>query len=87
MNSATNCACRSKYIVTTTMAAVEALKDQGFARWNYPLRRLHQRLKNSVRSLARPVGGTAKMGTVVKTERTLYKVMELDCWGPTTTRF
>ncbi|KAJ8443468.1 hypothetical protein Cgig2_026255 [Carnegiea gigantea] len=32
------------------MAAVEGMKDHGFARWNYPLRSLHQHMKNNVRS-------------------------------------
>lgn len=32
------------------MAAVEGMKDNGFARWNYPLRSLHQLLKKNIRT-------------------------------------
>ncbi|MFS8031145.1 hypothetical protein Hanom_Chr17g01542301 [Helianthus anomalus] len=31
---------------------VEALKDQGFARWNYTIRTIHHHVKSNLRSLS-----------------------------------
>ncbi|KAI4374725.1 hypothetical protein MLD38_012687 [Melastoma candidum] len=36
----------SLVVVAACIAAVEALKDQGFARWNYPIRRGSQHLQS-----------------------------------------
>ncbi|GAB2271632.1 hypothetical protein Dimus_006462 [Dionaea muscipula] len=44
---------RKVWVVAASIAAVEALKDQGFCRWNYTLRSLlhqHQHAKNNIRS-------------------------------------
>ncbi|CAM8880177.1 hypothetical protein QQ045_020224 [Rhodiola kirilowii] len=81
---------RSKaWIVAATVGAVEAMKDQGFARWNYTIRSLHQHAKNNLRSYAQaknlpsssPVPNRATQEKSAQ-EESLRKVMYLSCWGP-----
>ncbi|TXG55252.1 hypothetical protein EZV62_020508 [Acer yangbiense] len=38
------------WMVAASVAAVEAMKDQGFCRWNYTIRSLHQHVRNNMRS-------------------------------------
>lgn len=74
------------------MAAVEGMKDHGFARWNYPLRSLHQHMKNNIRSYsqAKKLSGSSSSMISSKirdeklkqSEESLRKVMYLSCWGP-----
>ncbi|OIS97825.1 PREDICTED: uncharacterized protein LOC109233883 [Nicotiana attenuata] len=89
--SATAAAKGSAWIVAASIGAVEALKDQGFARWNYGLRSLHHYAKTNL-----PASNTSarRFSTAVisaekfrKTEESLNKVMGLSCWGPSTVRF
>uniref|UniRef100_A0A2P2M6T0 Wound-responsive family protein n=1 Tax=Rhizophora mucronata TaxID=61149 RepID=A0A2P2M6T0_RHIMU len=75
-----------------SIAAVEALKDQGFCRWNYTLRSLHQYAKNHVRSIPQAKNLSSPSSAVVsrkfseaksnQSEESLRKVMYLSCWGP-----
>nr|GMC51838.1 Wound-responsive family protein [Ipomoea batatas] len=81
------------WIVAASMGAVEALKDQGFARWNYALRMIQQHAKsNALRSysqatrLSSPssalVSGKIREEKLKKSEESLRTVMYLSCWGP-----
>lgn len=91
-----NSASTKAWIVATSIGAVEALKDQGICRWNYTMRSLHQHVKNNVRSISqanRNISSSSTSNKVVgqskmkKTEDSIRKVMDLNCWGPSTVRF
>ncbi|KMS98369.1 hypothetical protein BVRB_4g093250 [Beta vulgaris subsp. vulgaris] len=82
-----------KLIVAASIAAVEALKDQGFARWNYPIRCFHQHMKNNIRSYTQTkklsttssslvVSNKIKDHKLKQSEESLRTVMYLSCWGP-----
>ncbi|TKY49036.1 protein of wound-induced [Spatholobus suberectus] len=82
------------WIVASSIGAVEALKDQlGVCRWNYALRSLQQHAKNNIRSYSQarklPSASSAAVSNKVKrtTEESMRKVMEFNCWGPSTVRF
>ncbi|XP_027344051.1 uncharacterized protein LOC113856434 [Abrus precatorius] len=79
------------WVVASSIGAVEALKDQlGVCRWNYALRSLQQYAKNNIRSysLAPKFSSAAISNKVERTkEDSMSKVMEFNCWGPSTTRF
>jgi len=81
------------WIVASSIATVEALKDQGFARWNHPLRSAYQRSNAKLRSynsqavkLSAPsaVGVSKQINEekLKQSEESLRKVMYLTCWGP-----
>ncbi|GLT86977.1 hypothetical protein SLE2022_050830 [Rubroshorea leprosula] len=80
------------WVVAATMGAVEALKDQGICRWNYPLRSLHQHAKNHLRSASQTrmlssqssaaVWNQLREEKVKQSEESLRTVMYLSCWGP-----
>ncbi|CAN1220514.1 hypothetical protein LINPERPRIM_LOCUS1922 [Linum perenne] len=75
-----------------TVGAVEALKDQGFCRWNYAIRSIQQHYKNTIRSSSRSVRklpatadfqGLGRVGMKgSETEDGVRTVLFLSCWGP-----
>ena len=91
---------KKAWIVAATIGAVEALKDQGICRWNYTIRSLHQHVKNNIRSFtqAKMISSSSSSSSAAisdklreekrrKKEENMRKVMDLNCWGPTTVRF
>lgn len=83
------------WVVASSIGAVEAMKDQlGVCRWNYILRSLQQHVKNNIRAYnqARKLScaSAAAVSNKVKKrskEESMRKVMDLNCWGPSTIRF
>ncbi|CAK9152081.1 unnamed protein product [Ilex paraguariensis] len=83
------------WVMAVSIGAVEALKDQGFCRWNYSIRSLHQHAKNNLRSFSqtrRPSGSqsSAVVSSKVREEKaeqseeSLRKIMYLSCWAAST---
>ncbi|KAL3565800.1 hypothetical protein D5086_033846 [Populus alba] len=80
------------WLVAAAVGGVEALKDQGFCRWNYTLRSLNQHAKNHVRSASQAkklsssssamISNKIKEVKAKQSEESLRKVMYLSCWGP-----
>ncbi|KAK2423908.1 hypothetical protein P8452_53017 [Trifolium repens] len=82
------------WIVASSIGAVEALKDQlGVCRWNHTFRSLHQHAKNNIRSYtqAKKLSSASSAAVSNKVKRTkeesMKKVLDLNCWGPSTARF
>ncbi|XAR56597.1 hypothetical protein NMG60_11037144 [Bertholletia excelsa] len=86
------------WIVAASIGAVEALKDQGFCRWNYAMRCVQQHAKNNLRSYcqverlsasspAAAISAMVREEKAKRTEEKIRKVMDLDCFGPSTLRF
>ncbi|KAJ0666876.1 hypothetical protein HanPI659440_Chr17g0671571 [Helianthus annuus] len=79
------------WMVAGTVGLVEALKDQGFARWNYTIRTIHHHAKSNLRSVThtKHLSSPAAMASTgwkeekaKQSEESLRKVMYLSCWGP-----
>ncbi|KAJ1383787.1 hypothetical protein SESBI_43084 [Sesbania bispinosa] len=94
MSKASKSAATKAWIVASNIGAVEALKDQlGVCRWNYTLRSLQQHVKNNIRSYtqAKKLSSASSAAVSNKVKRTkeesMKKVMDLNCWGPSTIRF
>ncbi|XP_057528429.1 uncharacterized protein LOC130807291 [Amaranthus tricolor] len=74
------------------MAAVEGMKDHGYARWNHTIRSLQQYTKNNIRSYSQAKKLSGPSSSVIsqnvrdhklkQSEESLRKVMYLSCWGP-----
>ncbi|KAK9689024.1 hypothetical protein RND81_09G029300 [Saponaria officinalis] len=69
------------------MSAVEGLKDQGFARWNYTIKHVNQHVKNNIRSYCQTKKLSSSSTSIIskklnKSEESLRTVMYLSCWGP-----
>ncbi|XP_058220175.1 uncharacterized protein LOC131330569 [Rhododendron vialii] len=81
------------WIVAASVGLVEALKDQGFCRWNYTIRSMHHHAKANLRCLPRVNNKLSSPSSAVvssklreqkarQSEESLRKVMYLSCWGP-----
>ncbi|KAL9453518.1 hypothetical protein AB3S75_009176 [Citrus x aurantiifolia] len=82
------------WMVAASVAAVEVLKDQGFCRWNYPIRLIHQHAKNNLRSgsqakkLSTSSSALVSSNNKVREEKakqsdeSMRKVFYLSSWGP-----
>ncbi|KAL6975769.1 hypothetical protein U1Q18_024565 [Sarracenia purpurea var. burkii] len=80
------------WIAAASVGAVEALKDQGFCRWNHTIRSVHQHAKSHLRSMSRSKNLSPSSTAIVsrklreekakQAEESLRKVMYLSCWGP-----
>ncbi|CAN1161062.1 hypothetical protein LINPERHAP2_LOCUS23706 [Linum perenne] len=83
------------WMSAATVGAVEALKDQGFCRWNYAIRSIQQHSKNKIRSIqqhyknkirssSRSVRKLYRGDRGNRAEESLKTVMYLSSWGPYT---
>ncbi|XP_052178660.1 uncharacterized protein LOC127792253 [Diospyros lotus] len=85
------------WIVAASVGAVEALKDQGFCRWNYTIRSMHHHAKaklarsfspaSSLSSSSSPASSNSRSVRGEKAnkqseEESVRKLMYLTCWGP-----
>ncbi|XVF04075.1 hypothetical protein REPUB_Repub05bG0050000 [Reevesia pubescens] len=85
-------------IVAAAIGAVETLKDQGICRWNYTIRSVNQHFKYNIRAFAQakiPSSSSSySLSTMMtisnemkKSEVPMEIVLQMNCWGTTTTRF
>ncbi|CBI28379.3 unnamed protein product, partial [Vitis vinifera] len=80
------------YFLGVNVGAVEALKDQGFCRWNYAMRSIHQHARNKLRSCSQAQKLSSSSSAMAssrvreekakQSEESLRTVMYLSCWGP-----
>ncbi|KAL2943993.1 putative cyclin-T1-1 [Bienertia sinuspersici] len=74
-------------VAATSIAAVDGLKDQGFARWSYAFRSLQQHANNNIRSHSQASSSVISNKFIrdekmIQCEDSLKNVMYLNCWGP-----
>lgn len=72
-------AVRKSWVVAATIGSVEALKDQGVARWNRPLTKISYCLSAVIT--------TSKFRVKRGKEESMKKAMDMSCFGPNTVRF
>lgn len=94
VESRSMCATREAWVVATSVGVVEAMKDQGYCRWNNAVRSVHQHAKTKLRSTAcqatklsagpssPAVSNDLRHDEVKKAEESLRTVMFLITWGP-----
>ncbi|XP_062153676.1 uncharacterized protein LOC133861873 [Alnus glutinosa] len=78
------------WVVAASIGVVEALKDQGFCRWNHTIIRSaknHLRSVSQAKKLPSPsssamVSGSLRDKKAKQSEESLRTVMYLSCWGP-----
>ncbi|CAO2836022.1 unnamed protein product [Amaranthus hypochondriacus] len=79
---------RRTWIVAASIAAVEALKDQRYSGWNYPIKSLQQYAHNKIRSYSNSTSSLLCNNIIrsdlklKQSEDSLRNVMYLNCWGP-----
>nr|XP_010323709.1 uncharacterized protein LOC101254505 [Solanum lycopersicum] len=81
------------WVTAVSLGVVEALKDQGFCRWNYTIRAINQHAKNNLRSYSQAKRISPRSSSLIspksemkekakQSEESFRKVMYLTCWGP-----
>ncbi|XP_024005395.1 uncharacterized protein LOC112082213 [Eutrema salsugineum] len=92
---------QASWAVATAIAVVEVLKDQGVARWNYPLRLLNKEAMARVRTITvpsrpsplppPPASSSSSSADFIRSKQakttSFEKAIGLSCFGPTTVRF
>ena len=77
---------RVSLMVAASVGAVEALKDQaGLCRWNYALRSVQSRAKQSMGAFSQIRKVSSEVISEEKAKRSeegMRTVMYLSCWGP-----
>lgn len=82
------CAITEGLVVATSVGVVEAMKDQGYCRWNNAIRSIHEHAKHHVKSASeakkqsRPPSSVSRDEQMKKSEESLRTVMFLSTWGP-----
>ncbi|KAI4322613.1 hypothetical protein L6164_022290 [Bauhinia variegata] len=85
--------CQGAWVAATSVGLMEALKDQGYGRWNNTIRSMQQHAKKYVRSATQAKKVVPPPSSAIpdsmkdeemqkSSEESLRTVMYLSCWGP-----